>query len=347
MGSAELHGSGLSRQTCKDVIRRWNEQSKQTDFSKFLPMPMTAVFRELKNANGQPMEHPYTAAIMATGEFSKSGAGMLQGAISIALQPQAVEDETHGTTLELVLVPPGKTEKGTIADPFYLATIETTFGMMRCYRDGARAVISRDPELAGYFDGKLETQSIQQNDRPYQLSSIGEAFEFCNWLSYIDGFQPVYHRESEGGNWTANFLADGFRLPTSQEWEYSARLGIDWYQSPGGTTWHKIWADLDKEHADSVVWFYYKKEARPFRADGRFRYPVGAYDLCGNMGELAMNNAKWQKMEKERTGMVVCGGNFKHRTADKVMPWSVEEFDTAENVGFRVILPVRIDRLLK
>ena len=263
------------------------------------------------------------------------------------LRSKATKDGMREVPVDLVLAPAAKTEKGAIQDPFYIAKVETTHGMMRCYRDGALTELARDAELMKYFTGKLKTHSIQQNDYPFQLSDVSEAFEFCNWLSLISGFQPVYRRETGGDNWIANFQADGFRLPTDQEWEYAARFGIDWYPAPDSVPWQKTREELDRDHSDAVVWFYYKNGPRPSIAEAKFLYPLGVLDLCGNMGELAMQNAKWQNMEKERIGMVVCGGNFKHRTADKVMPWSRVNFETAENVGFRIVLPVRTEILLK
>lgn len=346
-GTAAARGSRKNAQVCLEIIRQWNEQSRQADFSKFLPLPMTETFTVLKDATGQPAKNPYTEALLKTTEFSQSSAGMFPVGLSVVLRAQAGRDEVRGVTVDLVLVPPAKTENGTITDPFYLATTETTLGMMRCYREGAEAETARDTELRKYFTGRIETQSIQRNDYPCQLSTVSEAFEFCNWLSHISGFHPVYRRESIGGNWSANFRADGFRLPTDWEWEYAARFGIDWYPAPGTVPWLKMKEEMDRDHSDAAVWFYYKRGPRSSMTDTRYRYPLGVLDLCGNMGELAMRNSKWQNMEKEQPGMVVCGGNFKNRTADKVMPWSRTGIANAENMGFRVVLPVKTEILLK
>lgn len=346
-GAASLQGARRNSQVCSEVIKKWTEQSKQVDFSKFLPLPLSDTFTILKDANGQPARNLFTEALLKTAEFSQSAAAMLPAGVSVVLRSKAAKDGIPDVTMDLVLAPAAKTEKGAIPDPFYIAKVETTHGMMRCYRDGAKTELARDTALLKYFSGKLGTQSIQQNDYPFQLSAISEAFEFCNWLSLVSGFQPVYRREPGGDNWTANFQADGFRVPTDPEWEYAARFGIDWYPAPDSVPWQKIKEELDRDHSDTVVWFYYKSGPRPSIAEAKFHYPLGVLDLCGNMGELTMQNAKWQNMEKEQIGMVVCGGNFKHRTADKVMPWSRVNFETAENVGFRIVLPVRTEILLK
>ncbi|MEO1260314.1 MAG: SUMF1/EgtB/PvdO family nonheme iron enzyme [Bacteroidota bacterium] len=171
----------------------------------------------------------------------------------------------------------------TLSD-FYLHKNEVT---VKEYLEFANAINSRFPEWmekGGQFHIKTGSSdhykglegTLSKENHPVVGISWNDAVAYCNWRSEKEGLQKVY--KISNSTVTANWNANGYRLPTEAEWEYAAR-GRDRKDKWGGTSTE---GDIGKYANDSGESDGYKYIAPV----GSFRpNHLGLYDMSGNVWE--------------------------------------------------------------
>jgi sulfatase modifying factor 1 len=126
-----------------------------------------------------------------------------------------------------------------------------------------------------------------------EVSWYGAA-AYCNYRSEIEGRTPCYNL----GDWSCNWSADGYRLPTEAEWEKTARGGLTGQRFPWG-------ANINHDYANCrACGSCYPYDTSPYTAltyhpdyddDGPpFTSPVGSFD-ANNYGlyDMAGNVLEW------------------------------------------------------
>ena len=110
--------------------------------------------------------------------------------------------------------------------------------------------------------------------------------EFCNKLSVMDGLAPVYlsRGETDVSKWKDKFpkvlwnkKANGYRLPSVEEWQYAAKGGQNFKYS-------------GSDNIDEVAWYKDNSENNIQSVAQKKPNGYGLYDMSGNLGELCWDS---------------------------------------------------------
>ncbi len=188
------------------------------------------------------------------------------------------------------------------------------------------------------------------------------AVAICNYRSEKEGLTPCYNMT----NWSCNWNANGYRLPTEAEWEKAARGGAEGKRFPWSDTPEikHVRADYYSSAADSYDTSATRGRHPDYNSGGApYTSPVdtfkngmngyGLYDMAGNAGEWCWDfyasgyygTPSTTNPHGSATGSfhVYRGGSwedsgFACRVADR--QWSAADW-TNKTTGFRCIRCIR------
>ncbi len=151
-------------------------------------------------------------------------------------------------------------------------------------------------------DPSNTTVSLGSSD-PVQMVSWYHAIAFCNKLSLVEGLTPVYsvnQVDFSALTWaqipaagdaawnaaTADWGADGYRLPTEMEWMWAA-MGAD-AGNPGATNttgYLKAFSGDNGGSIDDYAWTTAFNDWKTAPVGGKLANELGLYDMSGNVWE--------------------------------------------------------------
>ena len=174
------------------------------------------------------------------------------------------------------------------------------------------AVMGENPSYFCYDNKKLSEDRLKNLNKstsnyPVENVSWYDAIYFCNKLSVKKGLQPVYAVDGETSirKWdykphnddkiyaeiTQNIFADGYRLPTVEEWLYAAKGGENYMYSGSD--------DIDK-----VAWYFNNSYVtHPVAQKKPNGY--GLYDMSGNVMEYCWDSYGYDNRYS-------CGGSWSY-----------------------------------
>jgi formylglycine-generating enzyme required for sulfatase activity len=127
------------------------------------------------------------------------------------------------------------------------------------------------------FDDIFKTYYVIEGfeDMPVtEVTWFGSVF-YCNYLSIHDNLDYVY----DLSNWSCDWQANGYRLPTEAEWEYAARGGVNWADSLLYSGCNTALELID------YSWFNYNSEGVYHEVGTKLPNQLGIYDMTGNVRE--------------------------------------------------------------
>ncbi len=190
------------------------------------------------------------------------------------------------------------------------------------------------------------------NDLPVTNLTYDSVIAFCNRMSEVHGYVPVY--TGSGASVQINPTANGYRLPTEAEWEYVASAGSTTAfsgipDSVVGRPIERIFEDVDL-----IAWWGNNlggvNSGKPQPVGTRRQNAWGLYDVHGNVAEIVEGALlKYTKttatdpiMLPYKNGPVIRGGSCMEVQG---APWfitlrgrrAIRFNDAYPFVGFRVV----------
>jgi formylglycine-generating enzyme required for sulfatase activity len=108
--------------------------------------------------------------------------------------------------------------------------------------------------------------------KPVERVRWRDAKQYCDERSLLEGLKPCYNEKTV--DWTCDYSANGYRLPTEAEWEYACRAGTDGAYDFG-----------QHDKLGQYAWFDENSEQKTHVVGQKKPNKWGLYDMYGDVSE--------------------------------------------------------------
>lgn len=180
-------------------------------------------------------------------------------------------------------------------DDFYILDHEVT-------QAEYQAVMGSNPSVFNGTSGTEAAAGESQANRPVERVSWYHTLIFCNKKSIAEGLTPCYaisgktnpdewgavpeyHGNTTDATWdavTCDFSANGYRLPTGEEWECAAFGGAEGVQADNPTDYA---GTDDVANLGNYAWWFQNSDQKTHEVKKKLPNSLGLYDMSGNVCE--------------------------------------------------------------
>jgi len=170
------------------------------------------------------------------------------------------------------------------------------------------------------------------SNHPVHTVSWYDVLKWCNARSEMEGFTSCYNTN----DWSCDFNANGYRLPTAEEWQYAARGGLSGKRFPWGDTI----THSNANYYSSVAYAYDVSATRGFHpvyGAGTAPEAIGMTNGYG-LYLMAANVMEWCQ-DESGANRVIAGGSWDQFAAEARCAYQSlsAPSNAAVNIGFRTV----------
>jgi formylglycine-generating enzyme required for sulfatase activity len=234
--------------------------------------------------------------------FTKSAA------VTIYPDPLTAEQEVrnvNGVSFAMRYISPGSFTTTLIIDNTITVDIDISKGYWMSETEVTQelyqSVMGYNPSM--YNDDPALGEN--QNKRPIENISLIEAKVFCNRLSQLSSMEPVYQSDSvtdwlsiqnasinsiDSGSLIESPAADGFRIPSENEWQWAAfGADIGGFSSNGYKKYYSGGPIESWDGFNDHVWYFDNSDWRTHEVGIKSANEAGIYDMSGNVLDIISN----------------------------------------------------------